>query len=283
MRYTILIPVGFFLFASIFIFTNMDNDDIIFIDTNSDFEPVSVLTQKEIKEISESKPEILDSIIESETLDSIIESETPYNPIPISIPTTEINEWTIPIEIATQPLIEPIQELTKIINVEPPHEPQRISSKDITLNSFFLNKGYYSVFNSNPDQAIDGVFYLHISGHIPIIVKNIHIPANSNYPMKTDLFLGDCASLGTGDPHKDPPCKKKFVMTFYDSKLHNKPDSIGSLIRSSNYIPLNQCVGLVDEGGNISHKCKNNIFQQVGGMYEREDRFPTDFNDRPFQ
>jgi hypothetical protein len=262
MRYTILIPVGFFLFASIFILTDMDNDDIIFIDTNSDFEPVSV-TQKEIKEI-----------IESETIifDSIIESETPYNPIPISIPTTEINAWTIPIEIAIQPLIEPIQELTKIINVEPPHEPQRISSKDITLNSFGLNSGYYSVFNSNPDQAIDGVFSLHISGHIPIIVKNIHIPANSNYPMKTDLFLGDCASLGTGDPHKDPPCKKKFVMTFYDSKLH-KHDSIGSLLKFSNYIPLNQCVGLVDEGGNISHKCKNNIFQQVGGIYERNDRW----------
>jgi hypothetical protein len=256
MRYTLLIPVGFFLIVSIFIFTDMDmdNGDTIFIDTNSDFEPVSVLTQKEIKEIIESKPEILDSIIES---------ETPYNPIPISIPTTEINAWTTPIEIeiATQPLIEPIQELTKIINVEPPHEPQRISTKDITLNPMMLDSGYYSVFNSNPDQAIDGVFSLHIYGHFPIIVKNIHIPANSNYPMKTDLFIGDCASLGTGDPHKDPPCKRKFVMTFYDSKLH-KHDSIGSLISSSNYIPLNQC-----------DDCKNNIFQQVGGIYERNDRW----------
>ena len=260
MRYTILIPVGFFLFASIFIFTNMDNDDIIFIDTNSDFEPVSV-TQKEIKEIIESKPEILDSIIES---------ETPYNPIPISIPTTEINAWTTPIEIeiATQPLIEPIQELTKIINVEPPHEPQRISTKDITLNPMMLDSGYYSVFNSNPDQAIDGVFSLHIYGHFPIIVKNIHIPANSNYPMKTDLFLGDCVGIGTGDPTIS--CKKKFVMTFYDSKL---PNTSHSPLNPSTWTPLNQCVGLVDENGNISNKCKNNIFQQVGGIYERNDRW----------
>ena len=268
MRYTILIPVGFFLFASIFIFTNMDNDDIIFIDTNSDFK--SVLTQKEIKEIIESKSEttILDY--------SVIESETPYNPIPIPI-TTEINEWTIPIEIATQPLIEPIQELTKIINVEPPHEPQRISTKDITLATMMLNSGYYSVFNSNPDQAIDGVFSLHIYGYIPIIVKNIHIPANSNYPMKTDFFpLGQglpTSCLGLGDGSKPLGyCKTKFVMTFYDSKLHNH-DSIGSLLNPFNYIPLNQCVGLVDENGNISNKCKNNIFQQVGGIYEKNDRW----------
>jgi hypothetical protein len=77
--------------------------------------------------------------------------------------------------------------------------------------------------------------------------------------MKTDLFLGDCVGIGTGDPTIS--CKKKFVMTFYDSKLH-KHDSIGSLISSSNYIPLNQC-----------DDCKNNIFQQVGGIYEKNDRW----------
>ena len=235
----------------------MKTDTGIIIETNSGI-------NNDKLELIESELPIIEPIIESELpiIEPIIESEL----ISITEPEPE-PVWTIPIEIATQPLVEPIQELTKIIKAEP-QEPQRISTKDITLNHMMLNSGYYSVFNSNPDQAIDGVFYLHIFGHIPIIVKNIHIPANSNYPMKTDLFLGDCGGIGTGDP-LPIPCKKKFVMTFYDMKIPRNAHPM----KMQDWRPLNQCVGLVDENGNISNKCKNNIFQQVVGIYEKNDRW----------
>jgi hypothetical protein len=262
----ILIAIIFSLLIGIIGMNNMNNNtnsasSIIFIETNSNLEQQDYFELDIAEQVKIIESEII--ILESEL--PFAESELPFAESELPFDDEEtIPTWLIPesVNVVVQPLIEPIQELIKITN---PHEPKRISNLDITLNPMMLDSGYYSVFNHNPDQAINGVFWLHIDDYFPIIIKDIHIRANSNYPMNTPLFVGGCGHIGDGDPIF--PCKKKYVMAFYDSKLPKNSPSLSSLLNPSTWTPLNQCVGLVDGFGNISNKCKNGIFQSITGTF----------------
>lgn len=239
----------------------MKTDTGIVIETNSDIkhEKIELITESLFEAhysekdyefpVSEELP--IKFTIEYEELP--ISEELPVSEeLPISeeleLPEPE-PEWTIPVKKTTQtliePLVEPIHEIKKTF--EEPKELQPISKSDITLNPMMIPEGFYSIHNSNPDQAIDGVIVLHIEDTIPLIYKNIRIQPDSTYYGNTKFYV-NCGGWN-GYKHEILSCYKITNFAFHDKKI---PPMSTHPISIFDWLPLNQC-----------EDCNNNIFQDI--------------------